>query len=120
MQTTPRVVFKGLPVSDAAEAAALRRITNLQRFSPRITGCRVVIARPHNNHAKGDLFSVRIDLLVPGGEIVVNREHRFDQAHTDLAVAMRDAFRAARRKLEDRTRLIRARVRPHARAESTP
>jgi ribosome-associated translation inhibitor RaiA len=42
---------------------------------------------------------VRIDLKVPGKEIVVNRDH-----DEDIYVALRDAFDVARRQLEDHAR----------------
>jgi cold shock CspA family protein len=52
--------------------------------------------------------------VVPGGEIVVNRNHPLDHAHEDVYVAMRDSFDAARRQLEDHVRHLRGAVKPHA------
>lgn len=53
---------------------------------------------------EGRLYSVRIDLLVPGAEIVVNHSHPLDHSHEDVFIAMRDSFHAARRRLEDHVR----------------
>lgn len=110
MQIPVSIAFDGVPESDAVQQSVWRHAAELERFFDRITACRVTIARPHHHQHRGDLFSVRIDLSVPGEEIVVNREHRFDHAHEDVHVAMRDAFRAARRHLEDHARLVRGAV----------
>jgi len=52
--------------------------------------CRVVVEIPHKHHHQGKQFNVRIDIGVPGDEIVINRDH-----HEDVYVALRDAFDAA-------------------------
>lgn len=113
MQTQPQVSFDDLPVDDAVRDAALDHIAELERFSDRITGCHVVVAQPHRHHREGRLWSVRVDVVVPGGEIVVNRDHHLDHAHEDVYVALRDAFDAARRRLEDHTRRMRGVEKAH-------
>lgn len=118
MQTQPQVTFDDLPVNEAVREAALDHIRHLERFSDRITGCHVVVAQPHRRHREGRLYSVRVDLVVPGAEIVVNRDHHLDHAHEDVFVALRDAFDAARRRLEDHVRRMRRDEKTHlARAE---
>lgn len=104
MQTQPQVSFDDLPVDEQVRDAALEHVAALERLSERITGCHVVIAQPHRHHRQGRLYSVRVDVVVPGAEIVVNREHPRDHAHEDVFVALRDAFRAAERRLEDHVR----------------
>lgn len=114
MQTVPQVSFDDLPVDPAVRDAALDHIAQLERLSDRITGCHVVIAQPHRHHREGRLYSVRVDLVVPGGEIVVNREHHLNHAHEDVYVALRDSFLAARRRLEDHVRRMRGAEKTHA------
>ena len=53
-------------------------------------------------------FNVRVDIGVPGSEIVVNRDQ-----HEDVYVALRDAFDAARRQLEDHGRRLRRETKTH-------
>jgi len=118
MQIATKVTFKDMQVSDALEAAALRHAAELERFHPRMTRCEVTIASPHRHHRQGQLFSVRVDLTVPGREIVVNREHPVSHAHEDPYVALRDAFRAARRQLEDQVRRQRLQVKLHTPPET--
>jgi cold shock CspA family protein len=114
MQVPVQVSFQNMPLSDDIEAAVWKHAEALERYCTRITSCRVVIDSPHRHHRKGQLYSVRIDLTVPpGGEIVVNREHRLDHAHEDVNVALRNAFHAARRQLEDHVRRFRGDVKEH-------
>lgn len=110
MKTPVQVAFKGVQESDAVQAAAWKHVQELEHFYNRITSCRVVVEAPHHHQHKGMLYSVRVDLTVPGAEIVVNREHSQDHAHEDVYVAMRDAFLAARRQLEDHVRVMRGEI----------
>ncbi len=100
MQIPVSVAFDKVDVSDVLERTAWEHAERLERSYPRITSCRVTIGRPHRRGRKGALWSVRIDITVPGAELVVNREHRFDHAHENPYVALRDAFLAARRQLD--------------------
>jgi cold shock CspA family protein len=114
MQTEPQVSFDDLPVDEAVRDAALEHVAQLERLYDRITGCHVVVAQPHRRHREGRLYTVRVDLVVPGGEIVVNRDQHLDHAHEDVFVALRDAFLAARRRLEDHVRRLRGAEKAHA------
>ncbi len=110
MQIPVQITFRGVPESDAVEEAVWREAAKLERYSKSITSCRVVIGSPHHHQHTGRLFSVRIDMTVPGEELVINREHREHGSHRDVYVAIREAFDAARRQLEDYVRVRRRRV----------
>jgi sigma 54 modulation/S30EA-like ribosomal protein len=69
---------------------------------------------PHRQHERGNLYEVRIDLAVPGEEIAVNREAPLHAQSRDVHVAIRDAFDAARRRLEDYVRRRRHDVKARA------
>ncbi len=75
--------------------------------------CRVVVETPHRRHHQGMLYHVRIDLTVPGGELALSREPAAHHAHEDVFVAIRDAFDAAVRQLEDYVRRRRAQIKRH-------
>jgi cold shock CspA family protein len=113
MQTQPQVSFDDIPVDESVRDAALEHIDQLEHLYGRITGCHVVVAQPHRHHRLGRLYSVRVDVRVPGSEIVVNRDHHLDHAHEDVHVALRDAFAAARRRLEDHARRLRGVEKAH-------
>jgi ribosomal subunit interface protein len=110
MATLPviQVVFHGLDRSEAVEEQVREKVLRLSRFHKRIIKCRVVIDCPHQHHRTGRLYNVRVDLSVPGEDVVVRRQPSRKHAHEDLFVALRDAFDSARRRLEDRVRVDRA------------
>src|SRR5215469_947285 len=113
MQLEPQITFRNLDKSPAVEARILERIDELGRFHERITGCRVTVEAEYRRQHKGHLYHVRVDLTVPGGEIVVSRNSAKNPAHEDIYVAVRDAFDAARRRLADHARRIRGDVKSH-------
>jgi ribosomal subunit interface protein len=107
------VTFRDMDPSDAIEALVRERAKRLERFRGLIVSCRVMIESPHRRHQHGRLFHVRIDVSTPGGEIVVNRDHGDDHSHEDAYVAVRDAFEALERRLNDHTERRRGYVKSH-------
>jgi ribosomal subunit interface protein len=99
--------------SPAIEARVREAMDKLEQFHNRITACRVVVEAPHRRHNKGKLYHVRVDITLPGKEIVVNRESRLNHAHEDIYVAIRDAFDATRRQLEAYAREQRGQTKWH-------
>jgi ribosomal subunit interface protein len=113
MQVPLEITFRNVPPSPAIEAAIREKAAKLEAFHDRITSARVVVETPHRQHRKGKLFHVRIDLRVPGQELVVSREPTAHHAFEDVYVAIRDAFDAAKRQLEDCARETRGSVKTH-------
>ena len=106
--------FHNVDRSAAVEAAVREAATKLEQFADRIVSCRVTVEGPHQRHQQGNLFAVHVDVRYAGGEIVASREPGAHQAHEDVYVAVRDAFKAARRQLQDRVRVQRGDVKPRA------
>jgi len=104
----PKITIKDFPPSEAITTKIQERVAKLDQFYNRITGCRVTIEQSQRRHHQGKLFNVKIDLTVPGSEIVVNREE-----HEDPYVVIRDAFDALERKLESYARKQRGEVKAH-------
>ncbi|MGK7951482.1 MAG: HPF/RaiA family ribosome-associated protein [Xenococcaceae cyanobacterium] len=100
MQLPLQITFRDIPPSDAIEAKIRQQAEKLNRFYDNIMSCRVVVEAPHRHHHQGTIYHVRIDLTVPQGELVINRNPSQNQAHENLYVAIRDAFAAARRRLK--------------------
>lgn len=113
MQIPLQVSFRHMEPSGAVEADVREKVAKLEHFCDRITSCRVVIEAPHQHQHKGNLYQVRIDITVPGREIAVTHEGPKNHAHEDVYVAVRDAFNAAGRQLEDYARKIRGQVKHH-------
>lgn len=113
MELPVQISFRGVSSTDAIEAKVRARAARLERYYDHIMGCRVMIESPHRRHHQGKLYHVRIDLTVPGGELVITREPAEHHAHEDVYVAIRDAFDAAQRRLEDYARRQRGAVKVH-------
>jgi ribosomal subunit interface protein len=113
MQQPIQITFRNLERSPAIEAKVLERAAKLDEFYERIMSCRVVIEELHRHHRHGNHYQVRVDLTVPGGELVATREPDEHHAYTDVYVAIRDAFDAIRRQLEDYARRQRSDVKSH-------
>lgn len=99
--------------SPALEAVVRERAEKLEKFCDQIIGCEVVIETPHKHHHKGNLHHLRIDVTVPGEEIIVRRSPDDNQSHEDPYVVVRDAFDSVRRQLEDYMRKRRGKVKTH-------
>lgn len=107
-----QITFRNIDASPAVEAKIRERARELEQFFDRIVSCRVVIEAP-NRRRHGDLYHIRVDLKVPGHEIVVKRDPPEHHAHEDIYVAVRDSFDAVRRQLEDHVRRQRGDVKAH-------
>lgn len=107
MQEALRLSFRNMSPPIGVEEQVRERVAELGQYFDRITGCSVVIEASNKRRHHGNLYHVRIELFVPGGEIVVRRDPPEHHAHEDLHVALRDAFDAAQRQLQDRAKKLR-------------
>jgi ribosome-associated translation inhibitor RaiA len=136
MQLPVQITYRNMESSGAVTARIEEEAAKLDEFFPRITSCRVVVEAPHEHHKFGELFHIRIDIGVPGREIVVSHEpsphaslsHEDEMAvkkhidihpehNKDVYVAVRDAFGSARRQLKDYAMRLRGEVKTHERAK---
>jgi ribosomal subunit interface protein len=113
MQLPLQVTFRNLEHSEAIEAKIRQCAARLDKFCARITSCRVVVEAPHRHHHKGNIYHIRVDLMLPKGEVVIKRDPAKHQAHEDIYVAIRDAFAAAERKLKEVQEIRRHEVKAH-------
>ncbi len=113
MQLTPQITFRGVSPSDALNATLNRHIDKLETFYDRIMNCRVMVECSHR-HQHGDLYHIRIDVTVPGKELVITRNPPEHQENEDIYVAIRDAFNTAERILKDFAAQQRGDVKVHA------
>lgn len=95
-----QVVFHNIDQSEALLDAVNKRIDKLARYCNQIIGGRVVLDSPHNNHHKGKVYSVGLEVHTPQVEVRVNQDQHDNHAHEDLYIAIRDAFNAAERQLK--------------------
>lgn len=110
MKLPVQINFHGVDPSEAVEAAVRDKVARLERFCGSLVRCRVVIELAQKHRQQGRPFGVCIDLTLPGRELVVGRVE-----HEDVYVALRDAFDAMRRQLEDAVRQQRGQAKLHPR-----
>ncbi|MEQ6341016.1 MAG: HPF/RaiA family ribosome-associated protein [Gammaproteobacteria bacterium] len=108
MKLPLQITARDVSLSETAETAIREKAAKLDTFYDKIMACRVLVEAPHRSQHQGVLYNVRIDLTVPGSELVVKRE-----SHEDIYVAIRDAFDAARRQLQDFVQRQRGEVKAH-------
>lgn len=101
MQLPMQITFRHMEASAAMEDAIRQRAAELDQFHHHIMSCRVVVEPESRHSQQGNIYRVRIDITVPGRELVVSRESGMNQSHADAYVAIRDAFDAMRRVLDE-------------------
>ena len=114
MQTPPEIVFEGLPATPQLRDAIDVHLAELEERWGRITACRVVVKGPSQRHRTGGLYDVHIRLALPNGrEVNVTRTPPADERQSDLTFAVDDAFKHARRQLQDQVRRIQGHIKEH-------
>jgi cold shock CspA family protein len=114
MQTPVQIAFHHCESSDALRAEIDKQARRLEKFSSRLTSCHVAITRTAR-HKHGDLFQVDVRIAMPGHkDVIVNTAHGDAPEHEHAPVAVRDAFDAAVRQIEDAMRDLRGETKQHA------
>ena len=113
MKPLLQITFRDMAHSDALETHIREKVAKLDEFNAQIMACHVVIEQPHSHQQQGKLFHVSLDLTLPGGKLMVKRTAQKDHAHEDAYIAVRDAFKSARRQLQDFVRKQRGKVKKH-------
>lgn len=131
-EAVPRIAFHGMQASEALTADILGRLDKLEIYAPRLIGSRVIVEFGGRRHHAGNRFRVTINLDMPGETIVVRphaslrpaaraagtpawrKQDEIDPDRRHAKVAVREAFEAARRQLQDYVRKQRGSVKTHA------
>lgn len=114
MSLPTQITWRGIQSSAALETRIRELAQGLEKFSSQIVHCRVVIELPDKHSRQGRVYEVRIQVTTPGAQLIAQREHRERHSHEDPYIAVRDAFRAVQRQLEDYERARRGDVKRHA------
>ncbi len=115
MKLPLQVTFRDMAPLPSLESNIRLRVAKLERFVPDLISCHVVVDASANRHRQGHVYAVNVDVRVPGEELFAGER----QAHEEIAVAMREAFDAMTRRLEDYARRRRGQVKQHAAKERT-
>jgi len=107
--------FENMEPSATVRAEIEREMRHLEKFRPRVTACHITVTAPSARHRSGALNQVHIQMSVPPHQdVVVSRSHGDKAVHEHLSAAIKDAFAAARRQLEELIRRDRGDVKVHA------
>jgi ribosome-associated translation inhibitor RaiA len=110
-----QITFRHLDHSAALESRIRALVSRLEKFDAHITHCHVIVASPPRHHRHGALYDFHIEIGLPDQVLAVRHARCGAAAHKDPFVALRDAFRAVRRKLEDYRRTRRGDIKRHSR-----
>ena len=115
METPPQVDFQGMEPIPESRARVLERIAHIEELYGRITAFRVVVKSPGAHHRTSGHYEVNIHVALPDGrEIAVTRTATADERFLDLDFAIDDAFKRARRRLQNQVRRMRGQIKAHA------
>ena len=114
MQTPVEIEYQGMEARPHIQTALAKHVDDLEQRFGRVTACRVVLKAPGGHHRTGGLYEVNIRLALPDGrEVNVDRTAQADERHSDLDFAINDAFKRARRQLQDQVRELQGQVKQH-------
>ena len=114
MQTPVEIDFQGMSGNPEIQDVIAKHVAELEQRFGRVTACRVVLKGPGGHHHTGGLYEVNIHLALPNGrEVNVGRTPPADERHSDLTFALDDAFKQARRRLQDHVRRLQGQVKQH-------
>jgi ribosome-associated translation inhibitor RaiA len=114
METPVEIDFQGMQATPDVRDSIEKHVAELERRYGRITACRVVVKGPSGHHRTGGLYKVNIHLALPNGrEVNIGRTPPADERHADLPFAINDAFKHARRRLQDQVRRLQGQVKQH-------
>lgn len=115
MQTPIQIDFQGMEAKPDIRAAIEKRVAELEQRYGRVTACRVVLKHPSGHHRTGGLYEVHVHVALPNGrELNVGRTPAADERNADVWFALNDAFKHARRRLQDHVRRLQGQVKQHA------
>lgn len=121
MQKPPEITFTDVQHSDALEQLIRSRIEQLERFHPRITGCRVAVSAPHRSPAGTHApIAVAIEVDVPGRKVITAKDvENPDQRGGERSAMINRLFHAVQRRLQTAAEKLRHDVKTHEAALTT-
>jgi ribosome-associated translation inhibitor RaiA len=114
MQEPVQIDFQGMQPSEPLRSSILEHVAGLEDRFARITLCRVVLKAPGPHHRTGGLYEVHIRLALPEGkEVNIGQTPQLDERYADIHFAINDAFKRARRQLQDQVRRLQGQIKTH-------
>jgi cold shock CspA family protein len=114
METPVKIDFQSMEAKPDVRATIARHVALLEERFGRVTAGRIVLKGPGGHHRTGGLYEINIRLALPDGrEVNIGRTPQNDERYADLNFALNDAFKRARRQLQDEVRKLQGEVKQH-------
>lgn len=111
-----KIQYLGFSESPAISEIVREHVDRLEKLNDKVISCHVIISKPHRKHHQGNTYQVKLRIHLAGTNIIIDKDPGKNHAHEDIRVTIRDAFLAAKRKVEDfskiRSGLVKEKVRP--------
>jgi ribosome-associated translation inhibitor RaiA len=112
MKLPVQVTFRDMVPLPSLEEDLRRRAAKFDRWISDLMSCRIIVEAAGNRHHQGHRYQIKIDVRVPEAELAVTQ-----QGDEDINIAVRDAFEAMDRQLEDYARRRRGAIKAHPAAD---
>jgi ribosome-associated translation inhibitor RaiA len=114
METPIQIEFQGMEAVEPVRSAIAKHVATLESRFGRVTACRIILKAPGGHHRTGGHYEVNIHLALPNGrEVNIDRTAAADERQADVSFAVNDAFKRARRRLQDQVRRMQGQVKTH-------
>jgi cold shock CspA family protein len=114
METEPQIVFEHMAPDERVKDLVGEELAKLEQFFGRITSAHIFVSAPPEGRPREALYRANLRLLMPGGrEVVISHDPDKFRYKENAATAVRDAFDAARRQLQDQAGVMDGKVKQH-------
>ena len=114
METPLQIDLQGIDAKEQIHAAIIKHVAQLEERSGRLTAGRVVVKAPSGHHRTGGLYEISVHLSLPEGrEVNIGHTPQNDERYSNIEFALNDAFKRARRHLQDEVRKMQGQVKQH-------
>lgn len=113
MQIPLEVSFRNVDKTPHLETLIREKVSTLEKFCGNLTSCSIAVERPNSSVRIGNPYRVRIDITVPGHEIVVSKEQGQNEKSDPIPAVIREAFEAAKKQLNKLMRVQRNDIKTH-------
>ena len=114
MESLFKVAFQDFEPNDMQKTAVDKHVAKFEEKFGRIIAGRIVVKGPGERHRTGGLYEINIRLNLPDDkEVDVGRTPAADERHSDFYFALNDAFKRARRQLQDKVRRLQGKIKLH-------
>lgn len=113
MQVPLEISYRGVDKTDALDALVNEKVAKLERFYNHLNSCHIAIEKIHDRPSSGSPYRVRIDMTIPGHELVAESNPGEGNQYLAVDAVIRDAFDAASRQLKEFNERQKNRVKTH-------